>query len=357
MTLEARLEVRVGSLALAAELAVADGEVLALLGPNGAGKSTVLRALAGLTPLDGGRITLDGDVLDDPAANVLVAPEARRIGFVFQDYLLFPHMTVLENVAYGLRARRAPKAEARRVAGEWLERVGLSAYAAQRPSALSGGQAQRAALARALATDPRLLLLDEPLAALDAGTRGTVRAELRRHLETFGGMRVLVTHDPVDAHALADRVAVLEAGQIVQAGTLAEVTARPRSRYVADLMGVNLVRGTVTDGVLRTDRGAAVVVADAAAGPAFAVIRPHSVVLTRTVPDGSSVRNCWEGTVTGMDRLGDRVRVSLEGPLPLVAEITVGAMEAMALRPGDTVHASVKATEVEVYGEVEVHGG
>jgi len=268
---------------------------------------------------------------------------------VFQNYLLFEHMSVLENVAYGLRARRIPKADARRTAQDWLDRVGLGDYAGQRPRALSGGQAQRAALARALATEPRLLLLDEPLAALDAGTRGSVRRDLRRHLETFDGMRVLVTHDPVDAYALADRVAILDAGRIVQTGTLAEVTAHPRSRYVADLVGVNLVAGAVADGVLTTDTGAHVVIADALPGDSFAVIRPHSIALVRDPPAGSSVRNVWSGTVTDIDRLGDRVRVRIDGALPLVAEITAAALDALQLRHGDATHASAKATDIEVY--------
>ncbi|MEI2704102.1 MAG: ABC transporter ATP-binding protein [Ilumatobacteraceae bacterium] len=279
MTLSAQIALRLGTLDLHADLDVKPGELLALLGPNGAGKSTVLRCLAGLAPIDSGVITIDVVVVDDPSTDTFVEPENRPIGFVFQNYLLFEHMSVLENVAYGLRARKTPKVEARRIAREWLDRVRLADYADQRPRALSGGQAQRAALARALATNPRLLLLDEPLAALDAGTRSGVRRDLRRHLASFDGMRILVTHDPVDAYALADRVAILDSGRIVQVGTLAEVTAHPRSRYVADLVGVNLVTGVVTDGVLTTEAGARVVIADALPGLSFAVIRPHSISL------------------------------------------------------------------------------
>ncbi len=349
MTLSADLRLRLGTLDLDVQLSVEPGELVAILGPNGAGKSTVLRCLAGLAPLDGGRIELDGVVIDDPAADVFVEPDRRRIGVVFQEYLLFDHMTVLENVAFGLRARRAPKTDARRIATQWLDRVGLAEYAGERPGVLSGGQAQRTALARALATEPRLLLLDEPLAALDAGTRGTVRRDLRRHLATFDGMRLLVTHDPVDAYALADRVVVLDEGKVVQAGTLAEVSAHPRSRYVADLVGVNLVAGTVLAGVLTTAGGAGVVIADAPDGAAFAVVRPHSVSLFAEVPAGSSARNVWPGVVTDLDRLGDRVRVGIDGALPLTAEITVGALESLRLRPGDDVYATVKATDIEVY--------
>ena len=349
MTLSAQIALRLGTLDLQADLEVQPGELLALLGPNGAGKSTVLRALAGLAPLDGGRITLDHTVLDDPTTDTFVEPEHRPIGFVFQNYLLFEQMSVLENVAYGLRARGTPKHDARTTADEWLERVGLADYAHQRPRSLSGGQAQRAALARALATSPRLLLLDEPLAALDVGTRSSVRRDLRHHLATFDGMRILVTHDPVDAYALADRVAILDGGRIVQVGTLAEVTAHPRSRYVADLVGVNLVVGIVANGVLTTSAGAQVVIADAPPGSSFAVIRPHSISLVRGVPVGSSVRNVWHGAVADIDPLGDRVRVGIDGQLPLTAEITVAALDSLQLRPGDEIHASVKATDIEVY--------
>ena len=360
MSLEAAIEVRIGSLSLDVALTVQPGEVLALLGPNGAGKTSVLRCLAGLAPIDAGCITIDGTVVDRPASaahlrsgsdagEVFVEPEQRQVGFVFQDYLLFAHMSVLENVAYGVRARGVAKAEARRIAGEWLERMGVGAYASQRPQVLSGGQAQRTALARALATAPRLLLLDEPLAALDVATRTTVRRDLRRHLGEFGGMCVLVTHDPLDAYALADRVAVVDAGRIVQTGTLADVTARPRSRYAADLVGVNLVAGVVDDGVLTTDAGARVVIADAPAGPSFAIIRPQSVALVRVPTDGSSARNVWPGTVTVIDRLGDRVRVGIDGVLPLTAEITTASLDSLGLRAGDPVHASVKATDIECY--------
>ena len=337
-----------GTLDLQIELTVEPGEIVALLGPNGAGKSTVLRCLAGLEPIDDGRIVLDGAVIDDPDADVFVEPEQRPIGFVFQDYVLFEHLSVLENVAYGLRARGVAKADARERAGQWLERMSIAGYASERPGSLSGGQAQRVALARALATNPRLLLLDEPLAALDVGTRATVRRDLRQHLETFEGMRLIVTHDPVDAHALADRVIVLEDGRVAQAGTLAEVTAHPRTRYVADLVGVNLVAGEVVAGVLTTASGARVVIADAADGPTLASIRPHSVLVARGEASGTSARNTWAGSIVDVDRLGERVRVVIDGELPLTAEITAAALDELHLGVGDLVHVSVKATDIEV---------
>ena len=320
-----------------------------MLGPNGAGKTTLLRAIAGLTALDRGLIRLDDTVLDDPARDVFVPAERRPIGVVFQQYLLFGHLDALENVAFGLRARGVPKVEARRRAAGLLDRLGLSAFATARPGELSGGQAQRVALARALATDPEVLLLDEPLAALDAGTRREVRRDLRDHLASFGGVRLLVTHDPVDAYALADRIAVLDGGRIVQLGTIAEVTAHPRSRYVAELVGTNLVAGVVADGVLTSDGGAHVVVADAEPGRSFAVIRPQAVTVARSVGTETSARNTWPGVVGEIDRLGDRVRIGIDGPMRLTAEITVSSLDSLALRPGDAVHASVKATDIDTY--------
>jgi len=348
MTLDAHLTVTLGSLALDVELAVDDGEVVALLGPNGAGKTTVFRCLAGLLPLDGGHIRVDGRALDDPTDGVFVRPERRPVGVVFQDYLLFPNLSALENVAFGLRARGVAAREARGRAASWLERVGLADHAAHRPSALSGGQAQRVALARAMATEPRLLLLDEPLAALDAGTRGEVRRDLRRHLDAVDGVHLLVTHDPVDAYALADRVIIIESGRIVQSGTLADVTARPRSRYIADLVGVNLLTGIGHDGGLTTPSGGRIVPADRVDGAAFAVIQPHAVALYRTPPDGSP-RNFWAVTVADIDHHADRVRVRLDGPVALVAEITPESLEGLLLRPGDHVWATVKATEISIY--------
>jgi molybdate transport system ATP-binding protein len=349
MSLDAIVGLQLGALRLDVELTVGPGEIVALFGPNGAGKSTVLRCLAGLLPIDHGRVAIDDLVVDDPSAGVMVRPEHRPIGVVFQDYLLFAHLTALENVAFGLRARGHRKHDARRRAGEWLDRVGLSDHAHHKPPALSGGQAQRVALARALVTDPRLLLLDEPLAALDAGSRGEMRRELRRHLAGFDGMRLLVTHDPVDAYALADRVIVLEAGSVVQSGTLAEVTAHPRSSYVADLVGINLIAGRLAGHVLTTSTGGTIVTASAQAdGEAFAAIRPQALSLHLERPAGSP-RNAWDCTVADVDRLADRVRVTLEGPVPLVAEITPAALVALGLRPGDPVWAAVKASEVTSY--------
>ncbi len=342
--------IALGELRLDVEIRVDDGEVVALLGPNGAGKTTVLRAIAGLRPLDDGRIELDGTVLDEPATKTSVPTAERPIGFVFQDYLLFPRLSALDNVAFGLRCRGATRAAARGQAGRWLERFGLSDQASSRPRTLSGGQAQRVALARTLATDPRLLLLDEPLAALDAGTRLHVRTELRRHLATITGARLLVTHDPVDALVLADRLIILEDGRITQSGTPALVAARPRSRYVAQLIGVNLLHGTaVGERTVRLDTGAELTVADPLPGPDVAIaLRPQAIALHRHPPEGSA-RNTWSATIEDLEADRDRVRVALGGPVPATAEITPAAVAELDLAAGTPVWATVKAVDLTAY--------
>ncbi|MSW20558.1 MAG: ATP-binding cassette domain-containing protein [Actinobacteria bacterium] len=343
-----------GSFHLDVAFTVGAGETVALLGPNGAGKSTVLRVLAGLLALDGGRIEVTDDsgkvtLWDEPASDTFVSPERRGIGVVFQDYALFPNLSVLENVAFGLRARGIRASSARATALGLLDRVGLGERAHNRPDQLSGGQAQRVALARALAVEPSVLLLDEPLAALDALTRAEVRSDLRRQLAAFPGVRLIVTHDPVDAYALADRVVVLEQGSVAQTGTLDEVTMHPRSRYVADLVGLNLLAGEMRAGVLHLPNGTQVVAADSAlSGPAFVAVTPQSVALHRREPEGSA-RNVWTGTVTDLDRRADRVRVRVTGTVPLVAEITPAALIALDLAVGQTVWISVKATEIIGY--------
>jgi molybdate transport system ATP-binding protein len=346
--LHAQVGLRLGTLALDATIDAAPGEIVVLLGPNGAGKTTLLRAIAGLVPLDRGEVTLDGAVLDDVARGLHVPPEGRSIGVVFQDYLLFPHLSAIENVAFGLLARGTDRHHALARAREWLERLGLGAQADARPRALSGGQAQRVALARALAFEPRVLLLDEPLAALDAAARGEVRRDLKRHLASFAGIRVVVTHDPLEAIALADRLVILENGRVVQAGTAGEVTQHPRTRYVADLVGVNLVRGRASGGLITLASGASVQTADAIDGDVFAVIHPRGVALHRHHPEGSP-RNVWHGRTATLDLQGDRVRVGIEGELPIVAEVTPGAVRDLALAEGGDVWVSVKATEVSVY--------
>ena len=350
---EARLVVDRGDFSLDVALTARPGEVLALLGPNGAGKTTALRALAGLTPLTGGRLSLDGEVLEEPAARLRVPTEDRPVGVVFQDYLLFPHLSALDNVAFGLRTRGLHRAEARAEAAHWLERVGLADHAAARPRALSGGQAQRVALARALAPKPRLLLLDEPMAALDARTRLDVRAQLRHHLADFDAVAVLVTHDPLDAMVLADRLTVIEGGRVVQHGTPADIARHPRSDYVARLVGLNLYRGRADGPEVRLDagsegEGAVLATAESHSGPVFAAFPPSAVTLHRERPDGSA-RNLWPVTVRGMELHGDQVRLDLAGTLPITADITPAAVAELGLAEGSEVWAAVKATAVHSY--------
>jgi molybdate transport system ATP-binding protein len=338
----------IGAFELDVDLNVEQGEVVAVLGPNGAGKTSLLRGLAGLMPLDSGRVALDGVVLEEPAAGVFEPPERRPIAMVFQDYLLFPHLSVLENVAFGLRSRGTSRSDATASAHRWLERVGLLTEAQRKPGSLSGGQAQRVALARALATNPALLLLDEPMAALDASTRVALRRDLRRHLESFRGVRLLVTHDPVEAMAMADRLLILEQGRVLQSGSPSEVTQHPRSRYVADLVGLNLFRGRASHDIITLVDGGSLTAAGADDGDVFAVVHPRTVALYRTRPDGTP-RNVWEGRAVDLDFQGDRVRVRLEGTPAIVAEVTPAAVRELSLDRGDPVWVVVKATEVNVY--------
>ncbi|MFE0462162.1 ABC transporter ATP-binding protein [Kitasatospora sp. NPDC058965] len=346
--LDAHLRVTRPGFALDLALTAAPGEVLALLGPNGAGKSTALRALAGLLPLDDGRLTLDGTVLADPATGRHTPAERRPVGVVFQDYLLFPHLSALDNVAFGLRCRGRSKRESRIEAAGWLERMGLAEHAGTRPGRLSGGQAQRVALARALAVRPRLLLLDEPLAALDARTRLDVRAQLRRHLAEFEAVAVLVTHDPLDAMVLADRLVVVEDGAEVQTGTPTEVSRRPRTDYIARLVGLNLFQGTGRGHAVVLPDGTELATAEPVSGPAFAAFPPAAVTLHRERPQGSA-RNVFALTVGGLELHGDLVRTELAGPLPMAADLTPTAVAALDLTPGTPVWAAVKAAETHAY--------
>ncbi len=348
MSLEASIRLALGPLDLDMELTIDEGEVVALLGPNGAGKTTLLRAMAGLVPFNSGHVRLDGKVLEDTATGQYVPTERRPIGFVFQDYLLFPHLSVLDNVAFGLRSRGTSRGAAAQKAVEWLGRVGLEDYARAKPAELSGGQRQRVALARALAPDPRLLLLDEPLAALDVSTRAEVRRDLKRHLASFQGIRLVVTHDPLEAVALADRLIVMENGRLVQTGTPAEVTEHPRSQYVADLVGVNLIRGEADHGTVRIPGGTAVAAAGAESGEVFAMIHPRAIAIYRRRPEGSP-RNVWSGRASNIELLGNRVRVRIDGEVPLVAEVTPAALKELDLVEGGEVWVSFKATDVGVY--------
>lgn len=337
-----------GALRLEVGITVEPGQTLAVVGPNGAGKTSCLLALAGIQRIDAGRIVLEDELLDGGPRAPFVPPEGRGVGIVFQDHLLFPHLTTLENVAYGLRARGTPRGQARALAARWLERVGLVALVGARPTELSGGQSQRVALARALALSPRMLLLDEPLSAVDASGRIELRRELRAQLDAFAGVRVVVAHDALDAFALGDRIAVLEAGRVVQSGTAGEICSHPRSAYVADLVGLNLLRGTARGGVLELPGGGRLVVASAPDGEVLATVHPRAVALFRERPDGSP-RNVWSAPVASIERAADRLRVRFGGSLPLVAEVTPAASEELGLRPGAEMWLALKATEIAAY--------
>jgi molybdate transport system ATP-binding protein len=326
-------------------LEITQGHTVALLGPNGAGKSSAVLALAGLLPLDAGRIVLNGRTLDDPAAGVFVPPEQRHIGVVFQDYLLFPHLSVAHNVAFGLRDRR--RADALDRASAWLRRLDLDELADRKPRDLSGGQAQRVALARALITEPDLLLLDEPLAALDVSTRAELRRTLADYLGRFPGPRLLITHEPAEAFLLADEIHVVENGTITQVGTADDIRLRPRTRYIADLAGSNLISGSAARGLVMVGEHRLHVGDTTLVGAVLATIHPRAVSLHRRRPEGSP-RNVWETTVRRIEHYGDRVRLQTGDPLPLAVEVTPGAEKALALREGSWVWVSIKATEIGV---------
>jgi molybdate transport system ATP-binding protein len=349
VTLRVDGRVRLDAFELAVSISAEPGQVLAVLGPNGAGKSTLLRVISGLQALDSGTVALGSTVLDDPGRGLFRPPQHRGVGVVFQDHRLFPHLRVVDNVAFGLRARGVRRPAARSVAMEWLARVGLAELARRHPRQLSGGQAQRVALARALAGEPAALLLDEPLAALDVQTRAEVQGELRQHLDEFAGPTVIVTHDPIEALLLAARIVVLEGGRVAQAGSPADITSRPLTPYVAKLVGMNLYPGEAHGDVITTGRGARIVAADAPAGRVLAAVRPSAITVHTSAPVGTSARNTWAVTITSLAPLGDRVRVSTAGELDATVDVTAGAVAELGLVPGRAVWLAAKATDVTAY--------
>lgn len=350
--LEAQLVARRGdAFTLEFELAIEPGSTAALLGPNGAGKSTTVEVLAGLLPLDEGHIMLGGRVLDDVETGVFVPPELRRVGVVFQQYLLFEHMSILDNIAFGPLSAGRSRRDARHRAGEWIDALDLSDLRERRPRELSGGQAQRVALARTLASEPDLLLLDEPLAALDVTTRSQLRRVLADHLGDYRGPRLLITHDPTDAFLLADRIHILESGRLTQSGTADDIRRRPATRYAAALAGTNLLAATNSSGTLTLKEHTHVLqAADAHTnGAVLVTIHPTAVSLHSDQPHGSP-RNTWLTSVESIEPLGETTRVTLGDPLPLGVDITPAATEALALRRGSHIWASIKATEIGVTG-------
>ncbi len=331
------VDVRTPLRAFALELTLEVGGTVALVGPSGAGKTTVLRAIAGLVRPSRGRIGLDDAVWLDTEHGVDVPPERRRVGFVFQDYALFPHLRVDQNVAFGA-------AEPSR-AGALLERLRIAHLASAHPRDLSGGERQRVAIARALARDPEVLLLDEPLSALDAHTRLGVRAELHELLGDLGLPTLLVTHDFEDAATLAERIGVLVDGRVLQVGTAADLVAAPDDPFVATFAGASLLEGVARPGAsglteVTLDAGGVVFSTDAAAGRVAVAVFPWEVSLSRLAPDDSAI-NHVQATVASVVPLGNRARVRVG---PITAEVTTASVDRLGITAGDVVVASFKAT-------------
>lgn len=350
MTGRFRMEAAVRQRRFEVAFDVGPAETVAVLGPNGAGKSTLLSVIAGLLRPDAGQAAIGDRVLFDLAGgrNVWTAPHLRRTALLAQEPLLFPHLSALENVAFGPRSAGASRTAAAETARHWLGEVDAVELASRRPGQLSGGQAQRVAVARALAAGPELLLLDEPMAALDIHAAPLLRRLLKRVLA--GRRAVIVTHDVLDAYMLADRVVVLEDGRITEQGPTREVLQRPRSRFAAGLAGLNLLAGTITGSGLRTDDGREVAGRyEPPAGPGqpgVAVFPPSAVSVFLEPPHGSP-RNSFPVTVTDLEPHGDQIRVRAGG---LAADITPSASADLGLEPGAAVHFTVKAAEVSVYG-------
>jgi molybdate transport system ATP-binding protein len=351
--LDARVVVQRPTFTLDVTVAAEPGEVLAVLGPNGAGKSTLLGVLAGLIQASGGYVRLgDADVTDVP-------PHRRGVGLLAQQALLFPHLTALANVAFGPRAQGVPRREAEARACELLAAVDAEALAARRPSQMSGGQQQRVALARALAPGPGLLLLDEPLAALDVDAAPAMRSLLRRIVRDRKQTAVLVTHTALDALVLADRVVVLGEGAVVEEGPTREVLARPRSAFTARIAGLDLVPGVVVGGALRTADGLTVAgrVVDAEDGEPAVAVFPPSAVAVYADPPGGSPRNVLPVRLAAVEPFGAVVRLRAaprpDGPQwtdGLAADVTPAAVADLAVEPGADLWFVVKATEVGIHG-------
>ena len=333
-TLHVDLDHALRSFRLSLALDVA-AETVALVGPSGAGKTSVLRAIAGLLRPERGRIALEDETWLDTASRVDLPPERRRVGLVFQEYALFPHLSVRANVAFGGRDR----------VDELLERFGIAALADARPGAISGGERQRVALARALARDPGVLLLDEPLSALDAHTRRRVRGELREVLGELGLPTLMVTHDFEDATSLADRVGVLVDGRLLQVGSPSELVASPADAFVAGFTGANLLRGVASassNGLTEValDAGFTAYSADEARGRVALAVYPWEVSVAREAPDDSAV-NHLRAPIASIVTLGNRARVRIG---PVTAEVTTQSAERLGLHEGEVVVASFKAT-------------
>jgi molybdate transport system ATP-binding protein len=342
------LDIRLPLRSFRLELTLALGrETFALVGPSGAGKTTVLRAIAGLVLPEHGRVVLDGEVLFDSASGIALPPEERRVGFVFQEYALFPHMTVAQNVAYG----------SRKGTGELLERFRIAHLAGARPGELSGGERQRVGLARALAREPGVLLLDEPLSALDPHTRAALRLELKELLDELELPVLLVTHDFHDAAVLADRVAALTEGCVRQIGTPSELVAAPADAFVATFTGANVLAGAARPGAdglteIALADGGVVYSVDEALGAVEVAVYPWDVSISREQPHDSAL-NHVHGPITSLVVVGNRARVQVRG---LVGEVTAASVERLSLVEGDVVMASFKAAATRLVERASATG-
>ena len=337
------------------DIAVEDGEVLAVLGPNGVGKSTLLLLIAGLLRPDDGRVELGGAVVTDTATEVFVPAHARGVAMLSQQAMLFPHMTAAANVAYAPRCKGRSRTAAREIANRWLAAVGAEDLAERRPAQLSGGQAQRIAVARALAAEPQVLLLDEPMSALDVTAAPALRRLLRDILRENRSTAIIVTHDLLDALAIADTVIVIDDGRVVESGSVRKVLTSPRSDFAARIAGVNLIPGVVEGpGVIRTTWGAEVSgVGDIETGAgAVALFRPAAVAVHLDLPHASP-RNVIPVTIAEMEIHGTVVRVrgadQPDGSTGLAADITAASVADLDLAPGQAVYFAVKAQEVELH--------
>jgi molybdate transport system ATP-binding protein len=345
--LDARVCLSRGETRIDVALTAPPGQVIGVLGPNGGGKTSTVLALAGVLRLADGHVSVDGDLWADGAHHL--DPEHRGVGLMLADSLLFPHLRALDNVAYGPRSRGVARGPARARALTELERVGLADRASARPAELSSGQQARVALARALATEPALLLLDEPLSALDPDTRARTRSDLATRLAAYGGVTVLVTHDPLDALTLADHLVFVEEGRVTQSGTPSEVLRQPRSAYVGTVVGLNLYAAQGdSHGHLQTEQGGLIVTTSPTEGSVWATIPPTAVSLHEHEPEGSP-RNTWRMRIASVTMQGQSARIGMVGDLPLTAEVTLESVTALGLQVGQDVWAAVNATEVRTY--------
>jgi molybdate transport system ATP-binding protein len=376
--LDVSLDTHLNTFHLALDFCAEIGKTTVLLGESGAGKTTVLRFLAGLLHPQKGHILLNGCVYYDSERHIAVAPQKRPFGYVFQDYVLFPHLSVFENVAFGLHAQHLPRQVIRRRVGTVLEQVHLVGLEQHRPAQLSGGQQQRVAIARTLALQPQLLLLDEPLAALDVQTRREVRQQLRLIIAEAGITTIMVTHQYLEALLFGQQILVLDHGSMIQQGGLHDLRDAPRSAYVAELVGTNFFCGhlvgyeTHTTGIIQlpsesVDDGRIEIIATlrersmAGSVPgigdeAYVIVHPQSITLHHTPPEGSA-RNVFCGKIIHLLFPGGKeghVRVSIQldnacSATPLIAEITQTSATRMELQEGQRVYATFKATEASAY--------